>query len=380
MKFLPLIVRNLFRKKIRTTLTILSIAVAMFLFGLLAVIDTAFTAGLEVAGADRLVVIGRNGVIQLLPMGHRDKIAAVAGVTDVAFATWFGGVYQDESKFFPQFAIQDDAYLRIYSEYVVPSDQLKAYLDDRQAAIVGRKTAERFGWKIGDRIPIKGTIFPGAWEFNIRGIYTGRRQQDDETQFMFRAKYLEERAPAWAQGLVGWYVVKVAEPSQGLPIAKKIDERFANSSAETKTQPEEIFIASWVNQMGNIRLLVISVGVVVFFTLLLVTGNTMAIAVRERTGEWAVLKTLGFGDGIILTLVLAESLTIAVIGGGVGLALAKVFTIFGNPMPGLLPVFLLSNVRLLAGLALSLLVGFAAGIIPGFLAMRLKIVDALRRV
>jgi putative ABC transport system permease protein len=380
MKFLPLIVRNLFRKKIRTTLTILSIAVAMFLFGLLAVIDTAFTAGLDVAGADRVVVIGRNGVIQPLPLRYREQIASMPGVTDVGYASWFGGVYQDERNFFAQFAIDDESYLRIYSEFVIPEEQLKAYLADREGAIVGRKTAKRFGWKIGDRIPLKGTIFPGTWEFNVRAIYSGRRPQDDETGFMLRAKYLQERAPAYWHGLVGWYVVQIKDPKQGLLIAKQIDQRFSNSNAETKTQPEEVFIASWINQVGNIRLLVISVGTVVFFTLLLVTGNTMAIAVRERTAEWAVLKTVGFGDSTVLGLVLAESLTIVGVGGGIGLVLARAFTAVGNPMPGLLPVFFLSNARLLAGLGLTFLVGIAAGIIPGILAMRLRIVDALRRV
>jgi putative ABC transport system permease protein len=380
MRFLPLIVKNLFRKKIRTTLTILSIMVAMFLFGLLAVIDTAFTAGLEVAGADRLVVIGRNGVIQPLPMRYQEQIARIPGVTDVAHASWFGGVYQDERNFFAQFAVEDEAYLRIYPEFVVAPDQLQAYLADREGCVVGRKTAERFGWKLGDRIPLKGTIFAGSWEFNVRAIYHGRRQQDDETGFMFHSKYLDERAPRFWKGLVGWYVVKIEDPNQAQAIAKKIDERFSNSSTETKTQPEEVFIASWINQMGNIRVLVIGVGIVVFFTLLLVTGNTMAIAVRERTGEWAVLKTLGFGDRLVLALVLAESLAIAGLGGVIGLVLAKAFTAVGNPMPGLLPVFYLSTQRLIAGLALTLFVGFAAGVVPGLLAMRLKIVDALRRV
>jgi putative ABC transport system permease protein len=380
MRFLPLILKNMFRKKIRTTLTILSIIVAMFLFGLLAVIDTAFTAGLEVAGANRLVVIGRNGVIQPLPRKYREQIANMPGVTDVAYASWFGGVYQDERNFFPQFAVEDETYLRIYPEFVIPDAQLKAYLADREGCIVGRKTAERFGWKIGDRIPIKGTIFPGNWEFNVRGIYSGRRPQDDETNFLFRAKYLEERAPGFWDGVVGWYVVQVKDPNQAEALARKIDERFSNSNAETKTQREEAFIASWINQMGNIRLLVISVGMVVFFTLLLVTGNTMAIAVRERTGEWAVLKTLGFGDRTVLGLVLAESLTIASVGGAIGLGLAKLFTLRGSPMPGLLPLFFFSNERLVAGLLLSLFIGFAAGIIPGVLAMRLRIVDALRRV
>lgn len=380
MKFLPLVIKNLFRKKIRTTLTILSIMVAMFLFGLLAVIDTAFTAGIDVAGADRLVVIGRSGVIQPLPIRYKEQIARIPGVTDVAHASWFGGVYQDERNFFAQFAVEDEAYLRIYSEFVVPEDQMRAYLSDLQGCIVGRKTAERFGWKIGDRIPLKGTIYAGTWEFNVRAIYSGRRPQDDETAFMFRAKYLEERASQFWRGLVGWYVVQVKDPNQAETIAMNIDARFSNSNAETKTQREETFIASWINQMGNIRLLVISVGIVVFFTLLLVTGNTMAIAVRERTGEWAVLKTLGFGDWTVLALVLAESLTIAGVGGGIGLLLARAFTSVGNPMPGLISVFYFSNERFVMGLFLTLFVGLMAGAIPGVMTMRLRIVDALRRV
>jgi putative ABC transport system permease protein len=380
MKFLPLILKNLLRKKIRTTLTVLSIAVAMFLYGLLAVIDLAFTAGLDVAGANRLVVIGRKGVIQPLPIKYKEQLATMPGVVDVAYASWFGGVYKDERNFFAQFAVEDESYLRIYPEIVVPPDQLQAYLADRQGCIVGRKTAQRFGWKIGDRIPLKGTIFPGVWEFNIRGIYHGRRPQDDESNFLFRAKYLEENSPPYWRGLVGWYVVQVKDPSKAEALTKQIDERNSNSKDETKTQREEAFIAGWINQVGNIRVLVISVGFVVFFTLLLVTGNTMAIAVRERTGEWAVLKTLGFGDRTVLALVLCESLAVAGTGGVVGLALAKLFSMFFNPMPGLLPVFIFSPERLVMGLVLTLFVGLAAGVIPGMLAMRLRIVDALRRV
>jgi putative ABC transport system permease protein len=380
MKFLPLILKNLFRRKIRTGLTILSIAVAIFLFGLLAVIDTAFTAGLDVASADRLVVIGRNGVIQLLPRKYQDQIRQVDGVSDVAHATWFGGIYQDEKNFFAQFAIDDEAYLRIYPEFKIPQEQLQAFLADREGAIVGVKTAERFGWKVGDRIPLKGTIFQGTWDFNIRGIYRGTRPQDDETTFMFHSKYLQERAADYFSGLVGWYVVKIKDPNAAQAVAAKIDALFANSSAETKTQPEEIFIAGWVNSMGNIRLLVVSIGIVVFFTLMLVTGNTMAIAVRERTSEWAVLKTLGFGDKSVLGLVLAESLAIAAIGGAMGLTLVELMTLHGSPVPGILPVFFLPTVRLIQGIACIFIVGIAAGAIPGVLAMRLRIVDALRRV
>lgn len=380
MKYLPLLLGNLGRRKLRTGLTIATIAAAMFLFGLLAVIDLAFTAGLEVAGADRLVVIGRNGVIQLLPEKYQRELGRLDGVADVCNATWFGGVYQDERNFFPQFAIEDEAYLRIYPEYVVDDAARAAFLADRQGAIVGRATAQRFGWKVGDRVPIRGTIFPGAWEFTICGIYRGRRPADDETAFFLRAPYLRERAPDFMKGLVGWYVVQVKDPGRAEAIAGAIDAGFANSSAETKTQPERAFIAGWINQMGNIRLLLLAVGGMVLFTLLLVTGNTMAGAVRERTGEIAVLKTIGFGDRAVLALVLAESVLIALAGGALGLALAKLMTLGPNPVPGVLPMFMLSDRRLAEGALLAVLLGLAAGAIPGLLAMRLRIVDALRRV
>jgi putative ABC transport system permease protein len=379
MKFLPLILKNLFRRKIRTGLTILSIAVAIFLFGLLAVIDTAFTAGLDVARADRLVVTGRNGVIQLLPRKYQDQIRRVKGVSDVAHATWFGGIYQDERNMFQQFAV-DEAYFRVYPEFKIPKEQFDAYLADREGAIVGVKTAERFHWKVGDRVPLKGSIFQGTWEFNIRGIYRGSKPQDDESNFFLHSEYLKEGAADYFSGLVGFYIVKIDDPDQALAVAAAIDKVFANSSAETKTQPEAIFIAGWVNSMGNIRLLVVSIGIIVFFTLMLVTGNTMAIAVRERTSEWAVLKTLGFGDKAVLGLVLAESLAIAVIGGAIGLTVIELATANGSPVPGVLPIFYLPTVRLMQGIACVFVVGLAAGAIPGILAMRLRIVDALRRV
>jgi putative ABC transport system permease protein len=245
--------------------------------------------------------------------------------------------------------------------------------------MVGRKIAAKYGWKLGDRIPLRGTIYPGTWEFNLRAIYSGRRPEDDETGFMFRHDYLEERRP-FGKGMVGWYYARIKDPAQAEEVAQAIDSRFANSSYEVTAQPEKAFIASWIKQFGNIRLLILSIGSVVFFTLLLVTGNTMAIAVRERTSEIGVLKTLGFSDRTILNLVLVESVTLALIGGLIGLAIAKLFTSFGDPTNGILPVFYLAWSRLGVGLALVLFVGVAAGFIPSLLAMRLKIVDALRRV
>jgi putative ABC transport system permease protein len=378
-KYLHLVRSNLFRKKTRTVLTVGSFAVALFLFGILAVVDGAFQQGVDVAGVDRLVVLNRVSIIQPLPLAYRDRLARIAGVAHVTFANWFGGVYQDERNFFPQFAIDREGYRQMYPEFIVPDDQWQAFLGDKEGAIVGEALAERFNWKIGDRIPIKGAIFVGNWEFNIRGIYRGRRVQDDTTQFWFRWDYLDERK-TFSKGLVGWYVVRIANPDDAVRLVKAIDAQFANSPYETKTDTEKAFAASFVKQMGNIQLLIMSIGSVVFFTLLLVTGNTMAIAVRERTRELAVLKAVGFTDRFILALVIAETILISVIGGGIGLGLAKLFSLRGDPTGGLLPFFYLPPDSIVIGLVLALAVGLAAGILPALSASRLRVVDALRRI
>lgn len=380
MKFFGLIRANLFRKKIRFILTIGSFAVALFLFGVLAVVRVAFSGGIDIAGADRLVVINRTSIIQPLPLAYSDKIKRIPGVKEITYANWFGGVYQDEKNFFPQFAIDVDNQRRVYPEFNIPEDQWQNFVKDRQGAIVGAATAKRFGWKVGDRIPIKGTFLGGVWEFNLDGIYHGTRQADDETQFWFQWKRLDEQVPAQYKSHVGWYTVKVEHPDDSLRISKAIDGEFANSPFETHTDTEKAFAAGWVKQFGNIQFLIMAIGGVVFFTLLLVTGNTMAIAVRERTGELAVLKAVGYSDRFVLLFVLFESLLIAVIGGALGLGLAKLFTLGGDPTRGLLPFFFLPGKAILAGLGVTLAVGAASGVIPAIGAMRLRVVDALRRV
>ncbi len=379
MRFLPLILRNLGRKKTRTLLTAGSIAVALFLFGLLVTIQTALSAGVSVAGANRLVVRNRISLIMPLPYAYQERIRQIPHVTEVAFANWFGGVYQDQRNFFPQFAIDPESWRAVYPEYRIPDDQWRAFLGDREGAVVGRATAERFGWKVGDRIPLEGTIFPGTWEFNIRAIYDGTRRGDDETQLWFHWKYLEERS-RFIKGLVGWYVVQIDDPDNAMAVTQAVDSRFANSPWETSTETESSFAAAFAKQIGNIRLIVLSIGAVVMFTLLLVTGNTMAMAVRERTSELGVLKALGFGDVTVLLLVMAESTLLALVGGAVGLALAKGFTALGDPTHGMLPVFYLGTDKVLLGAGLAVLVGLAAGAVPALTAMRLQIVDALRRV
>lgn len=379
MKFLPFVLRNLFRKKTRTLLTVGSIAVALFLFGLLVTIETSLNAGIDVAGADRLVIRNRTSLIMPLPLAYQERLRQMPHITEATFATWFGGVYQDERNFFPQFAVDTETYRQMFPEFEIPDQQWRDFLADQEGAVVGRVTAERFGWKVGDRVPIQGTIWPGTWEFNIRAIYNGARTGDDESLFWFHWKYLEERRP-FGKGTVGWYTVKVDDPDNAVAVARRVDESFANSAWETSTETEKAFAAGFAKQIGNIRLLILSIGAVVLFTLLLVTGNTMAMTVRERVPELGVLKTLGFTDATVLVLVLVESLLIACVGGALGLALAKLFTLGGDPTGGMLPTFYLAPSEMLLGFAIAVTVGLVAGSVPALTAMRLRIVDALRRV
>ncbi len=380
MKFLPLIFANLFRKKLRTTLTIGSFAVALFLFGLLIVVRGAFNQGVDVAGADRLIVINKVSLIMPLPFSYRDRFLQIPGVKYVTYDTWFGGVYQEEKNFFPQFAIDPENQALVFPELAVPPDQWKTFLQDRTGAIAGATTAKRFGWKVGDRVPIKATIFGNeTWEFNLDGIYKGAHEGDDESQFWFHDKFLDERRN-FSKGTVGWYTVKLNSPDDAVAAAKAIDNMTANSPDETKTETEKAFATGFVKQMGNIEFLILAIGSVVFFTLLLVTGNTMAISVRERIGELATLKAVGFADRFVLLMILGESLLIAIFGGVLGLGLCKLMTLGGDPTGGMLPFFHLSTSAVILGILVAMLVGILAGILPAAAAMRLRVVDALRRV
>jgi len=382
MKFSRIILANLFRIKVRLMLTIGSFAVALFLFVFLAVVRDAFNRGADVASADRMLVINRTSIINLMPLSYRDKILRIPGVKVVTHDNWFGGTYIDEKNFFPQFVIDPQSQREVYPELIVPDEQWANFLKDRQGAIAGAKTAERFGWKIGDRIPIKTTLYGGgSWEFNLAGIYHGKRPQDDETQFWFQWDYFEEKVPERVKGQIGWYILRVDNPDDAPRVAKAIDAEFANSPNETKTEAESAFAANWVKQFGNIQFLIVSIGSVVFFTLLLVTGNTMAISVRERTSELAVFKAIGFSDRAVLFLVLTEALAIALFGGLLGILGALIAVpALGKALAGMLPSIILSRSMLLVGLALAIFAGFASGVIPGVSAMRLRVVNALRRV
>ena len=387
MKFIGLIRANLFRKKIRLLLTLGSFAVAMCLFGLLVVIRGAFNQGIDVAGANRLVSYNRIGLINPLPLSYRDRILQVPGVTGVTHQNWFGGVYQDPKNFFPQFVIDPESQRKMYPEFSIPDDQWQNFLKDRQGAIVGAFTAKKFGWKVGDRIPIQGTFLPGTWEFNIDGIYHGTRANDDESQFWFQwdnfENYIETKKITRYLGMVGWYTIKIDNPDNALRVAKAVDSLFANSDYETHTDSEANFAAGFAKQMGNIQFLILSIGSIVFFTLLLVTGNTMAIAVRERTSELAVLKAVGYSDRFVLLLVLFESMVIAAFGGVLGLLAAKGFTLLPanvNPIRSFFPLLYLSTGMFAVGVTAALTVGLVSGVLPAFGAMRLRVVDALRRV
>ncbi len=382
MKFFPLLWSNLWRKKIRTVFTLLSIFVAFLLFGLLMTIRTAFAFGVEIAGNDRLVLIHKVSLIMPLPISYQGRLQATRGVELATHNTWFGGIYQDPSNFFAQIAVDPEPFLKLYPEYKLPPDQYAAWLADRQGVIVGVDLAERFGWKIGDRIPIQGTIWRPKqgeiWEFNIVGLYDGE-PGIDKTQFFFRYDYLDENR-LLGTGQVGWYIVKIADASQAQAMGATFDNMFANSSAETKTTTEKGFIEGFAKQVGDIGAIMIAILAAVLFTMMLVAGNTMAQSVRERTSEMGVLKTLGFSNAAILILVLAESVLICVLGGGLGLLVSWLFIQQGDPTGGMLPIFVLPPRDVVIGAVLIALLGIVAGLWPALTAMQLKITDALRRV
>lgn len=380
MKFLPLIWAALWRKRARTILTLLSIVVAFVLFGLLQGVNVAFKAGVNVSGGDRLIAGGKYSFTQMLPESYLQRIRSLQGVNLVTHASWFGGVYQKESNFFPQFAVDADTYLEVYSDYLVDPKQLAAFKSTRTGAMVGRGLAERFGWKIGDKIPLQATIWPkadgtNAWEFDLVGLIDGK---DEDTRqqtriLIFHYDYFNE-ARQFGKNLVGWYVVKVKDSVQPALMAQTIDKEFANSPAETRTDSEKAFNQAFIKQMGDIQLIIRSILGAVFFTLLFLTGNTMMQSVRDRIPELAVLKTIGFSDISVLALVLAESLALCVLAAIIGLGIAYLL------MPGLavrMPGLSLRPEVIMYGGGIAVLLAITVGILPALRAMRLDIVNAL---
>lgn len=384
MKYLHLLRKNLGRRKVRTVFTVLSIFVAFVLFTILSALKTGFEGGVELAGADRLITIHKVSLIQPLPEAYEADIETVDGVVDATPAVWFGGVYQDPRNFFGQIAVDSEEWLAMYPEYVLTPEEREAWLADRTGAIAGEALAQRFGWEVGDRIPIQGTIWrrkdgSKLWEFTLRGIYEGAEEGTDDTQMFFHYEYLDE-ARAFGDGLVGWYTIRISEPQRAAEVAEAIDAEFANSPTETKTATEKAFVQAFANQIGDVGAIVTAILAAVFFTMLLVAGNTMAQAVRERTGELAVLKTLGFTDGKVLGLVLGESVLVAVLGGALGLAVGWVLVSgMASELGAFLPAVYVRPRDFALGAVLVLFVGAAAGILPALQAMRLEVVEALRR-
>ena len=382
MKYFPLIWRNLMRRKIRTIFTLASVFIALVLYSFLTVLQSAFSMGVELAGADRLMTTHKVSIIQPLPISYMQRIRTTPGVTAVGHESWFGGTYQDTANQFAIIAVDQD-FFSLYPEAHVPPEQMNAWLADRTGAVVGKTSAERYGWKIGDKVPVQATIWMPkqgqTWYLTVDAIYDGD-EGFDTTSFFFHYEYLDENRRI-GQGLVGWYVVKIDNPANTAAVSASLDSQFANSSAETKTSTEKAFLQGYVNQIGNVKAMVIAILAAVLFTLfLLVLANTMAQAVRERTSELAVLKTLGFSNTLILGLVLGESILLAVVGGSLGM-LVTWFAIRGGGFNNVfLPTFVMRNQDIVIGLALCCALGLIAGAMPAVMAMRLRITEALRRV
>jgi putative ABC transport system permease protein len=384
MKYLHLVWAALLRRKSRTIFTLLSVLAAFLLFGLLDSVHSAFTAGSrDVAGVDRLVTVSKVSFTLSLPKSLYQRIQALPGVRAVTYANWFGGIYQDPKNFFPSEAVAPN-FLSLYPEWTLPDAQRKAFRDTRTGAVVGASLARQFGWKIGDRIPLQATIFPqkngsNDWSFDLVGIYhvTDPKLVSEENLFFFNWDYFDE-ARQFGNGNVGWYITKVADAGQADQVAQRIDALSFDSDHETKTQSQQAFNVAFVSQFADIGLIVGAIMGAVFFTLILLTGNTMAQAVRERIPEIAVLKTIGFSNQSVLSLVLAEGITLLLIGAAVGLILAGVVVSvvrlkYGTAVP-LNPV---DREIWLQGLGLAVAVGLIVGALPALRGMRLRIVDAL---
>ena len=382
MKYLHLIWAALFRSKTRTLLTLMSVIAAFLLFGMLDAVRVAFNSGGQVAGANRMITMSRLSITQMLPYSLTEQIRATPGVKQAAYAAWFGGIYRDPKNFFANFSVSPD-YLDLYPEFKLPAAQKQAWLADRQGAIVGESLAKRHGWKIGDTIPLQATIFPtkgsNDWTFTLRGIYVveDTKMKGQENVMFFHWKYFDE-ANDYVKGRVGWFVVQAKDPGSADRMALAIDKLSANSDHETKTQTEQAFNQSFAKQFADIGLIVTAIMGAVFFTLLLLTGNTMAQAVRERIPELAVLKTIGFSNRSVLWLVLAEAILLVVLGGLIGLAIAaSMMPILSTASGGAIQLPSLPGSTWAMGTALAVLIGATVGLLPALRAMKLNIVDAL---
>lgn len=384
MQILKLIFKNAFRHKLRTFLTITGISIAILSFGLLRTVVNSWYAGVEASAANRLVIRNAISLVFPLPISYKDKIRQIQGVTNVSYGNWFGGIYIDEKNFFANFAVEPESYLKLYPEYVVPPDQQAAFLRDRKGFLAGLKLAEKYKWKIGDTVVLKGTIFPGEWDFVLRAIYKGRNKNVDETQFILHWDYLNEslkKTNIRRADQVGFYLIGISTPAVASDVSGAIDNTFKNSLAETLTETEKAFQMSFISMTEAIVVAIQLVSFVVILIIMAVMANTMAMSARERLGEYAVLKTLGFGGGYIAALIFGESLLISSAGGLLGIILTfPAAKAFGEAMNQFFPIFNVSVSTIYMDIAASAVVGITAAIIPTFRAVSIRIADGLRRI
>lgn len=378
MSMTRLIRANLLRNKKRTVLTILSVMVAFFLFGTLRSVITTLDAAVEVGSEARLITSSASGITFVLPEAHANRLRAADGVRSVAWANWFGGYYQNPQDFFAQFAITADTYLPMYPEMEITGGDLDTFQRERTAALVGVGLLEKYGWQVGQAVTLKGTIFGGDWEFTIRAVYTPTNPSFGDEMMFFHYAYLYERTDGRISP--GWFVLELDQPDRAADIAASIDAQFRNSTAPTKTETEKAWQAGFVTMWGNVGFLVRAIGTAVFFAILFVAANTMMMAVRERVGEIAVMKTLGFGNRILAVMVIVEAALIALLGGALGLLLARAAFSGKNPMSTFLPGFGVTGGTIALGLAFALVLGVISGAIPAWQSARLSVVNALRRV
>jgi putative ABC transport system permease protein len=379
MKFLPLVLANLGRHKRRTFLTIASVALALFLFASLRTVVTTLERAAQFGSARRLVMTNSTGFVLPLPLSYANRLSAAKGISNVTWANWFGGKYGDNQRFFAQFAVDPKSYLEVYPEIVLPEDQKQAFIRERSSAIVGRRLLDLFGWRLGQNVTIQGTIFPGDWTFTIRGVYTPSDPVINDDMMLFHHEYLEERIGR--PGIAGWYVLEIDDADHAATIGKALDDQFRNSSAPTKTGTEQAFNASFATMWGNVSLLMGTIGMAVVFAILLVTANAMMMSARERTGEVAVLKTIGFSDRRLFGMVMLEAGIIALTGALLGLGGAKLLYKASNfNAAGFLPGFDVTGSTLLLGSIVALALMLASGLVPAVRAARLPVVTALRNV
>lgn len=376
--------RNPLRHKLRSTLTLAGIVVAVLAFGLLKTVVSAWYAGADAASDKRLITRNAISLTFTMPLAYAERIRGVEGVTDVSWANWFGGIYIDQSNFFPQFAIEPESYLRLYPEFRLSEDARLAFVRDRRGAVAGRKLAQRYGWKVGDVIPIRGTIFAGDYEFVLRGIYTGTRPNTDENQFFFHWNYLNERAKQLFPGYenqIGVYVVGIAEGREAAAVSERIDNTFRNSLAETLTETEKAFQLSFVAMTETIVQAIQLVSYVIILIIMAVMANTMAMSARERTREYATLKAVGFRPWVGSVLVFAESLTLSLVAGGLAIALTGPLARgVGSQLDNIFPVFNVAPDTIQQQWLAALVIGLVAAALPARRAATVKIVEGLRQV